>query len=51
MTFEAISFNADSPFLHLSFVDSTYVLYVRVLSKWMPRYLRPFVRSVTSPLS
>ena len=48
MPFEAMAFNADSPFLHLSFVDST--LYVSILSKWIPRYLRLFVPSMTSPL-
>ena len=50
MPFEAMAFNTDSPFLHLSFVDSTCVLYVSILSKWIPRYLRQFVRSVASPL-
>ena len=45
-----MAFRVDSPFLHLSFVDSTCVLYVSILSKWIPRYLRLFVRSVTSPL-
>ena len=50
MPFEAMAFNADSPFLHLSFVDSACVLYVSVLSKWIQRYLRLFVRSMTSPL-
>ena len=50
MPFEAMAFNADSLFLHLGFVDSTCVLYVSILSKWIPRYLRLFVRSMTFPL-
>ena len=45
-----MAFNVDSSFLHLSFVDSTCVLYVSILSKWIPRYLRLFVRSMASPL-
>ena len=55
MPFEVKAFNADSPFLHLSFVDKTCVLYVSILSKWIPRHLGLFVRSLfvssmTSPL-
>ena len=45
-----MAFSADTPFLYLSFVDSACVLYVSILSKWIPRYLRLFVRSLTSPL-
>ena len=45
-----MAFNVDSPVLHLSLVDSTCVLYVSILSKWIPRYLRLFVCSMTSPL-
>ena len=41
---------ADSPFLHLSFVDSTCVLYVSILSKLIQKYLRMLVRSMASPL-
>ena len=32
-----MAFNEDSPFVHPSFVDSTCVWYVSILSKWIPR--------------
>ena len=50
MPFEAMGFNANSPFLHLSFADSTGVFYVGILSKRIPKYLRLFVHSMTHPL-
>ena len=36
--------------LRLSFVDSTCVPYVSIMSKWIPNYMRLFVRSMTYPL-
>ena len=48
--FEVMAFNADNPFLHMSFVDSTCVLCVSILSKWIQGYLRLFLRSITFPL-
>ena len=45
-----MAFKADSPFLHLRFVDSTCVLYVSILSKWITSYLRLFVHSMTFSL-
>ena len=45
-----MAFNMDSPFLHLSFVDSTCVLCIIIVSKWIPGYLRLFMCSMTSPL-
>ena len=46
-----MAFNADSPFLHLNFLHSTCVLYVSILSNWIPRYVRLFVRCVSDLLS
>ena len=48
--FTAMAFSADSPFSHPTFVDLSSILYVSILSKWMPRYLRLFAHSMTSPL-
>ena len=50
MSSEAMAFNTDSPSLHLSFLDSTCVLYVSILSKLILRYLRLFMRSMSFPL-
>ena len=50
MPFAAMSFGGDSPFLHLSSVDSTCGLYVSIKSKWIPRYQRLFSRSMASPM-
>ena len=50
MPLEAMAFNSDSPFLHLSFVDSPCVLYLSILLKWLQKYLRLIVRSMISPL-
>ena len=47
MPFAAMAFGAVSPFLHLSFVDSAWILCESILSK---RYLRLFICSVTSLL-
>ena len=43
--FIAVAFTVDSPFLHLSFV-----LFISILLKWIPKYLRLCVHSMTSPL-
>ena len=54
MPIVAMACSAENPsffffffFLHLSFVDSTCILHVIILGKWIPGYLRLFVHSVT----
>ena len=44
-----MAFNADSPFLHLSFVDSTCVLVRQHSIDVDPEISRLFVHSMTSP--
>ena len=44
---EQMTLNTLSPFLHLSLVDLTGVLYVSILSEWISRYLRLVVHSMT----
>ena len=50
MPFAGLIFSVGSPFQHPGFVDTICILYASILLKWIPRYVRLFMCSVTFPL-
>ena len=48
--FHSHDFQRGQSLLHQTFAESTYVLYLRMMSKWIARFLGLFMHSLTSLL-